>query len=69
AFGKPVLLINGDFHEFLVDKPFTVSQGEEKPAQHDNITRLQVYGAPDLRAVRVSVDTDTPWVFGFTPLY
>ncbi len=69
AFGKPVLLINGDFHEFRVDKPFTVSGGEEKPAQHDNITRLQVYGAPDLRAVRVTVDTDTPWVFGYTPLY
>jgi hypothetical protein len=69
AFGKPVLLINGDFHEFVVDKPFTVSGGEEKAAAHDNITRVQVYGAPDLRAVRISVDTETPWVFGFTPLW
>jgi hypothetical protein len=33
------------------------------------VTRLQVYGAPELRAVRVSVDTEMPWVFGFTPLY
>jgi len=27
-YGKPVLLINGDFHEFIIDSPFSVSQGE-----------------------------------------
>jgi hypothetical protein len=27
-YGKPVLLINGDFHEFTIDLPFPVSQGE-----------------------------------------
>jgi len=68
-FGKPVLLINGDFHELVIDRPFLVSQGEGKAPLYSNITRLQVYGAPELKAVRVSVDTDTPWVFGFTPLY
>jgi hypothetical protein len=68
-FGKPVLLIHGDFHELIVDKPFRVTTGETTPPKYDNITRLQVYGAPDIRAVRVSVDTETPWVFGFTPLY
>jgi hypothetical protein len=69
AFGRPVLVINGDFHAFLVDKPFRVTQGEGAPPKYDNITRLQVFGAPDIRAVTVSVDTETPWVFGFTPLY
>ena len=69
AFGRPVLLINGDFHELVIDRPFMVSQGEGKPPKYGNITRLQVYGAPELKAVRVSVDTDTPWVFGFTPLH
>ena len=68
-FGRPVLLVHGDFHQFIVDKPFRVTTGEVTPARYDNITRLQVYGAPDVRAVRVSVDTDTPWVFGFAPLY
>jgi hypothetical protein len=68
-FGKPVLLVHGDFHEFVVDKPFRVTTSETTPPKFDNITRLQVYGAPDVRAVRVSVDTATPWVFGFTPLY
>ena len=69
AFGKPVLLINGDDHAFIVDKPFRVGSSETEAPKHDNITRLQVFGAPDLRAVRVTVDTDTPWVFGFAPLY
>lgn len=68
-FGKPVLLINGDFHEFVVDRPFMVDRGEGQAPLYDNITRLQVYGAPQIRAVRVTVDTETPWVFGFEPLY
>lgn len=68
-FGKPVLLINGDFHEFVIDRPFMVSQGEDKPPKYGNIMRLQVYGAPELKAVTIAVDTDTPWVFSFSPLY
>ncbi|MGE0621180.1 MAG: hypothetical protein AB7I04_22020 [Pseudomonadales bacterium] len=69
TFGKPVLLINGDFHEFVVDRPFFVSRGEAEMPQYGNVTRVQVYGAPELRAVRIDVDTDTPWVFSFSPLY
>lgn len=69
GFGKPVLLVHGDFHELVVDRPFLVSQGEAQPPKFANITRLQVFGAPELKAVRVSVDTGTPWVFGFEPLY
>jgi hypothetical protein len=69
AWAKPVLLINGDFHEFVVDQPFAVSQGESKPPLYGNITRLQVFGAPELKAVQVDVDTATPWVFSFQPLY
>jgi hypothetical protein len=69
AFGKPVLLIHGDAHRFVIDRPFLVSKGENHPPVNDNITRLQVYGAPELKAVRVSVDTETEWVFSFSPLY
>lgn len=68
-FGKPVLVIHGDFHEFEIDRPFLVSGGESKPPKYANITRLQVYGAPELKAVRVSVEPDTPWVFSFAPLH
>ena len=69
SFGKPVLLINGDYHDLVIDRPFMVSQGEGKPPLYANITRVQVYGAPELKAVRISVDTDTPWVFSYSPLY
>lgn len=68
-FGRPVLLVHGDFHELIVDRPFLVSRGEAQPPQFGNITRLQVYGAPELKAVRVDVNTEKPWVFGFSPLY
>ncbi len=68
-FGGPVLLINGDFHDLVIDRPFLVSQGEFKAPLYANITRLQVYGAPELRAVQVNVDTMTPWIFSFQPLY
>lgn len=67
-WSKPVLLINGDLHEFIVDQPFRVL-GANGAVTGDNIARLQVFGSPDLRSVRVTVDTDTPWVFGFEPLW
>jgi hypothetical protein len=69
TYGRPVLLIHGDYHEFVVDRPFLVSQGEAQPPKFGNITRLQVFGAPELKAVRISVDAETSWVFGYEPLY
>ena len=69
AFGRPVLMVHGDFHEFEIDRPFLVSGGEREPPKYANITRLQVYGAPEIKAVRVSVEPDTPWVFSFAPLH
>lgn len=66
-FGKPILLVHGDAHRFVIDRPLSASG----PGYlvNGNFTRLQVYGDPEVRAVRVSVDTDTKWVFGFEPLY
>ena len=46
-----------------------VSAGESAPPKYANITRLQVYGAPEIKWVRVSVEPDTPWVFSFAPLH
>lgn len=68
-FGKPVLLIHGDDHEFMIDRPFLAVEGEDQPVKGANLTRLQVYGAPEIRAVRVGVDTATPEVFSFAPLF
>ena len=68
-YGGPVLLVHGDSHEFVVDRPFIRSQGELELPRYANITRLEVFGAAEVRAVQVSVDPDTPWLFGFEPLY
>ena len=46
-FGRPVLLLHGDSHFFLEDRP-----APEAP----NLTRIMVPGARDIRAVRVAVD-------------
>ncbi len=69
AFERPVLMVHGDYHEFEIDRPFLVYAGESEPPKYANITRLQVYGAPEIKAVRVSVEPDTPWVFSFAPLH
>ncbi len=49
-WGKPVLVIHGDSHQFRVDQPFVL---RKVPLR--NITRLIVPGASDVRAVRVEV--------------
>jgi len=54
----PVLLIHGDSHVFRYDQPFTLNK-----TPITNLTRLEVPGANDMRAVQVSVDTRAaqPW--------
>lgn len=64
AWGQPVLFIHGDSHRFVIDRPFKNAQG--KPIH--NVTRLEVFGAPDMHAVRVGVDPDAGMPFSFTPL-
>lgn len=60
-FGKPVLLIHGDSHTFRIDHPFMEEDDVDLPV----ITRLEVYGDEQVQAVRVTVDPDSPAVFGF----
>jgi hypothetical protein len=69
AFRGQVLVVHGHEHKFIVDRPLREWDNEAKTSIHDNVTRLQVYGWPDMKAVRVTVDTQTPWVFGFEPLF
>ena len=54
----PVLLIHGDSYTFRFDQPFTLNK-----TPITNLTRLEVPGANDMRAVQVSVDTRStqPW--------
>ena len=61
-FGKPVLVIHGDTHEFTVDHPLTRRTTGQRL---DNLTRLQVPGSPLVGWVRVTVapDADEPFTF------
>ncbi len=65
AFDKPVLLVQGDLHVLVIDKPLRGPEGE---AVLENVTPLQVMGADQVQAVRVTVDPNDPAVFGFKPL-
>ena len=49
-WGKPVLVVHGDTHQFRLDQPF---QLDKKPLT--NVTRLIVPGASDVRAVKVTI--------------
>lgn len=60
AFGKPVLIVHGDSHQFKVYRPF--------PTTAANIMALEVYGETDMNAVEVVVNPDDPAVFSFTPI-
>jgi hypothetical protein len=69
GFAGQVLVVHGHKHTFIIDRPLRVWNDEATTTVGDNLTRLEVYGWPDMKSIEVSVDTDTPWVFGFQPLY
>ena len=55
AFGKPVLVVHGDNHEYTFDRPLP------------NVQRLQTFGAPDIGWVDVVVDTTLETLFRVEP--
>jgi Calcineurin-like phosphoesterase len=57
-FGKPLLLIHGDHHEYVVDHPIP---------RLKNLTRLEVPGSPDVGWVRVTVTPSAAAPFAFSP--
>jgi hypothetical protein len=63
AFGKPVLVVQGDHHVFEVEG-FRNARDQFVP----NMWRLQVMGENFVHAVRIIVDPDSAGVFGFIPL-
>ena len=64
GFKKPVLLVHGDFHKYKLDKPFTDGAGKTI----ENLTRLEVHGAPDVWAVRIDINPASPALFEIAPL-
>jgi hypothetical protein len=63
-FGKPVLVIHGDEHQYIVDRPF---RDPATGAAIANLQRLETYGSPDIGWVDVVVDTALPEPFRFEP--
>jgi hypothetical protein len=65
AFGKPVVLAHGDFHEFLIDMP--LYRDAEPAPKVPRFTRIQGFGSPRLHWVKVVVDPRSDAVFRFEP--
>ena len=61
AFGKPVVIVHGDTHNYRLDKPLKDENG--KPVA--NVTRLETFGSPGLGWVKVSIEANDPAVFRF----
>lgn len=60
-FARPVLLVNGDSHRFLVDKPLFADKNRTKTLM--NFTRVQVFGEYDVHAVAIHFDPENPVLF------
>jgi len=61
AFGRPVLLVYGDSHNFRVHTPFR--------HRAPGLLGLEVFGDDQMHAVEVTVDTDDPALFSFRPIW
>lgn len=66
AFKKPVLISHGDSHYFRIDKPL-MYEGTTRDSI-ENLTRLEVFGARNMHAVRVDVDLTSTQVFRISQL-
>ena len=60
-FERPVLLIHGDHHRYLVDRPLR----DENGARIQNVTRLEVFGSSRVGWVGVTVDPEAAEPFSF----
>jgi hypothetical protein len=59
AFEKPVLLLYGDFHKFVIDKPLL----DDNRKVLTNFTAAQVFGDRDMHALRIRVNPENPTLF------
>lgn len=65
SYHKPVVCIHGDTHYYRIDKPFKNTAGQT----YLHFTRMEVFGAPNVAGVVVSVDPKDPQVFSYQPYY
>lgn len=60
-YGKPVLMVNGDSHEFKVDKP--IQKMPKVKNALANFTRVQVFGENEMHAVKISINPNSTSLF------
>jgi hypothetical protein len=60
---KPLLLVHGDTHTLIIDRPLRDATDHEIP----NLQRLETYGSPFVGWVEVTVDPAGPRLFTFEP--
>jgi hypothetical protein len=70
AFGKPVVLVNGDSHSFEINKPLTDAAatnaaGDPGPNVIENFTRVTTFGEYQNHWVSAAVDPADPNIFTF----
>jgi hypothetical protein len=66
TYNKPILLINGDSHKYLIDKPL---KSLKKPYRTiTNFTRLQVYGEYDPYASLITINPSLEQLFEFSEI-
>jgi hypothetical protein len=61
AFDRPVALVHGDSHRFIIDKPLRDATGQLV----ENVTRVETFGELDPHWVRATIDPTHPDVFRF----
>lgn len=66
-FGKPLLIVHGDTHKFMIDQPLRHPKDDKKIL--DNVVRLEVFGDRYSHGVRVLVNPQEPMLFAFQPLF
>jgi hypothetical protein len=59
AFGRPVVLVHGDSHQFRIDKPVI---SERRPLA---FTRVETFGNPNVHWVRATVGPRDEEIFSF----
>lgn len=62
TFGKPMLVVHGDEHEFEVEG-FRGTDYKRVP----NVWRVQIMGDQYVHGLRITIDPTSPSVFGFRP--
>jgi len=70
ACSCPVLQVHGDDHRFIFSQPYRepVLNGSGFYDTADHVMRLQTFGSPHVRAVRVDIDLTNRWPFTVSPI-